>query len=116
MTWAAVKQPGTGQVSALWLLGCFFMLTLGELLLYPVGMALITSLIPKRAAAGAIGLWFVAVALGQWLAGESGALWETWPHARFFAMLAGVSLAALGFLALSSSRIAQVLTNKGRAA
>lgn len=114
MIWAALRQHGAGQVSALWLLGCFFVLTIGELLFYPIGMALVTSLVPVRAAAGAMGLWFVAIALGQWLAGESGALWETWPHPRFFAMLAGASLGALGFLALSSRRIAQTLSDKDR--
>lgn len=114
MTWAAVEQRNVGPVSAFWLLGCFFVLTLGELLIYPIGMALVTRLVPAHAGAGAMGLWLVALALGQWLAGASGVLWEAWPHPWFFAMLAGTSIGALGLLTLSSKRIKQALCEKVR--
>lgn len=106
MTWASVVQSGAGQVSAFWLIGCFCSLTIAELLIYPIGMALVTRLVPASAAAGAMSLWLVAIALGQWLAGELGALWEIWPHVWFFVLAAGCSIGALGMLALSWRRIA----------
>lgn len=92
-------------VSPLWLVACFFALTIGELLVYPLSMALVTRLAPASATAAAMGLWMAAIAMGQWLAGEVASRWTVWSHVELFAALAAIALAAVMALALGSRAI-----------
>lgn len=53
--------------------GAYFVMTLSELCLSPIGLAMITSLSPKHLSGMMMGLWFLASAYGQYLAGLIGA-------------------------------------------
>ena len=48
-----------------WLIGAFAVLTLGELMLSPMGLALVAKVSPKRYLALMMGGWFVATAIGN---------------------------------------------------
>jgi POT family proton-dependent oligopeptide transporter len=62
------------QVSMLWLLASMTLLVTGELLISPLGLSLLLRLAPPRFVGVVLGVWYVAGALGCWLAGELGAL------------------------------------------
>jgi POT family proton-dependent oligopeptide transporter len=98
MEMAGVQGGDEGQVSLLWLSGCYALLTLGELLLAPMGLALITRLAPPERASRMVALWCVATAVGNALAGAFGFLWTRWPHHRYFALLAILPLGAAAVL------------------
>ncbi len=116
MLFAALRQDGAqGLVSPLWLVACFVALTVGELLVYPLSMALVTRLAPKTATAAAMGLWMAALAGGQWLAGEVAAHWAMWSHTTFFSLLATLALAAIVALALATRSIRRALADHDRA-
>jgi len=101
MTGAAMVQGRDhAMASAWWLVSCFVALTLGELLVYPVSLALITRMAPPERTALAAGVWMAIVAVGQWLAGELAACWTAWSHTGFFAMLAALSAGAVVVLTL----------------
>ena len=51
----------------------YFVTTIGELCLGPIGMSVITKLSPKRLFGMMMGLWFLASAFGQLAAGKLGA-------------------------------------------
>jgi len=51
----------------------YFVTTIGELCLGPIGMSVITKLSPKRLFGMMMGLWFLASAFGQLVAGKLGA-------------------------------------------
>ena len=51
----------------------YFVTTIGELCLGPIGMSIITKLSPKRLFGMMMGLWFLASAFGQLVAGKIGA-------------------------------------------
>jgi len=51
----------------------YFVTTIGELCLGPIGMSIITKLSPKRLFGMMMGLWFLASAFGQLVAGKLGA-------------------------------------------
>lgn len=53
--------------------GAYFVMTIAELCLSPVGLSMITSLSPKHLGGMMMGLWFLASAYGQYLAGIIGA-------------------------------------------
>jgi POT family proton-dependent oligopeptide transporter len=52
-----------------WLLVLFFLQTVGEMLLSPVGLSTMTKLAPQRLLGLVMGIWFLAAALGNKLAG-----------------------------------------------
>ena len=69
----ALLLPGQ-RVSMLWLLAAMTLLVTGELLISPLGLSLLLRLAPPRFVGVVLGVWYVAGALGCWLAGELGAL------------------------------------------
>lgn len=62
-----------GRVSPWWLVGLYFLQTVGELLLSPVGLSTMTKLAPVRATGLVLGIWFLGSAFGNKLAGVLGA-------------------------------------------
>ena len=68
----AATLAAAGKVSPLWLAGLFFLQTTGELLLSPVGLSTMTKLAPDRMTGLVLGIWFLAAAFGNKLAGVLG--------------------------------------------
>ncbi|MER7049372.1 peptide MFS transporter [Streptomyces jumonjinensis] len=56
---------GDAKVSPMWLVAVYFMQTVGELCLSPVGLSLTTKLAPEKYAAQMMGVWFLAVTAGD---------------------------------------------------
>ncbi len=65
----AAKLTADGKVSPIWLLVLFFLQTVGEMLLSPVGLSTMTKLAPQKLMGFVMGIWFLAAALGNKLAG-----------------------------------------------
>jgi POT family proton-dependent oligopeptide transporter len=65
----AAKLTAEGKVSPLWIVGLFFLQTVGEMCLSPVGLSTMTKLAPQRLVGLVMGIWFLAAALGNKLAG-----------------------------------------------
>ncbi len=63
------------KVSLFWLVGLYFLHSVGELLVSPIGLSLVNKLTPHRFAALMMGLWFLATATGNKLAGTMSALY-----------------------------------------
>jgi POT family proton-dependent oligopeptide transporter len=57
------------KVGASWLIATYFIHTVGELCLSPVGLSSVTKLSPKRLVGQMMGTWFLAASLGSLLAG-----------------------------------------------
>jgi POT family proton-dependent oligopeptide transporter len=57
------------QASAAWLAGVYFIHTLGELCLSPIGLSMVTKLAPPRVTSLAMGLWLFSSAVANYLAG-----------------------------------------------
>jgi POT family proton-dependent oligopeptide transporter len=98
----AIMVPAArgGQVSPLWLIGCYLLQTIGELCLSPVGLSAMTKLAPARAVGFIMGIWFLASSIGNWLAGKAGSLFESMPLPSLFGWVAGIAFAAALVLAL----------------
>ena len=65
----AAQLTAAGKVSAWWLIGVYFLQTIGELCLSPVGLSAMTKLAPAKLAGLVMGIWFLGTALGNKLAG-----------------------------------------------
>ncbi|MBY0229181.1 MAG: peptide MFS transporter [Gemmataceae bacterium] len=79
------------QVSPGWLIASYGIVTLGELMLSPMGLALVAKVAPERLRGIMMGGWFVATAIGNKLT-MIGVYWEEWLHSTFFLVMAGLSL------------------------
>lgn len=78
------------RVSPLWLLGAYGVLTLGELMLSPMGLSLVSKVSPLRHRGIMMGGWFIATAIGGKLT-MIGKLWDDMPHSTFWLLLAGLA-------------------------
>jgi POT family proton-dependent oligopeptide transporter len=69
----AVLEGGAGtRVSPWWLVASYFFQTVGELCLSPVGLSSMTKLSPRRFTGQMMGVWFMAAAMGNLIAGIVG--------------------------------------------
>jgi proton-dependent oligopeptide transporter, POT family len=94
-----VAEAGA-QVSMWWLVGTYFLQTLGELCLSPVGLSAMTKLAPERAAGFVMGIWFLSTSIGNWLAGKAASLYSSMPLPSLFTSVAVPSILAAVALAI----------------
>jgi POT family proton-dependent oligopeptide transporter len=109
MSAASIVGGDTGRVSPWWLLSSYFVISVGELCVAPIGFSLVTKLAPKRLLGVLMGAWFAAIALGNLGAGLIGRYWSEWPHHWFFFALATTSGFAALLLMLQQNRLRRVL-------
>lgn len=92
---AAYAYSATGaRVSGWWVIGYYTLLTIGELLVLPVGLALFGTLSPVQVAAMMMGVWYIAKFAGSLVAGFIGALWLEIPTELFFSIGVATTLVA----------------------
>ena len=65
----AAQLTAAGKASPWWLVGVYFLQTIGELCLSPVGLSAMSKLAPAKLAGLVMGIWFLGSALGNKLAG-----------------------------------------------
>jgi POT family proton-dependent oligopeptide transporter len=90
---AATTAVSGARVSPLWLVLSYWLQTMGELCLSPVGLSAMSKLAPVRIAGLVMGVWFLALAVGNYLAGMASSFYETVPLPKLFML---VTLTALG--------------------
>ncbi|HVE66655.1 MAG TPA: MFS transporter, partial [Thermoanaerobaculia bacterium] len=94
---AAQSGGDTGRVSPWWLISAYAVITLGELMLSPMGLSLVSKVAPIRLRGVMMGGWFAATAVGNYLVGTIGVKWTVWTHSKFF-LVVGIMSAAVGVL------------------
>lgn len=103
-------QAGEGaKVGPEWLLGVYLIHTLGELCLSPVGLSTITKLAPARVVGQMMGIWFLGASLGNFIGGNVGGLFESFPLDQLFLAVAGTSIAAGVLMAVFSKGIRNLM-------
>ena len=94
MAAAAWDLAPAAKASPWWLVGYFTIVTVGELHLAPVGLALISRLAPARVLSLMMGLWLAATFPGDVLGGWLGGFWSTMEKSNFFLMIGAIAGAA----------------------
>ena len=79
------------RVSPFWLILAYAVVTLGELMLSPMGLSLVSKVAPIRMRGLLMGGWFVATAIGNKLT-MIGVYWDKWFQSSFFAVLGACAL------------------------
>ncbi|MDP1802379.1 MAG: peptide MFS transporter [Bacteroidota bacterium] len=76
---------GAHKASAWWLIGCYGVVTIGELLLSPMGLSMVSKLAPLRLAALMMGGWQLATSIGNKLSGVLAKNWDKFDNkANYF--------------------------------
>jgi proton-dependent oligopeptide transporter, POT family len=106
----AASAAATGsRVSPLWLVLSYLLQTLGELCLSPVGLSAMSKLAPVRIAGLIMGVWFLALAVGNYLAGMASSFYETMPLPKLFLIVTLTALTTAFVLALLVKPIRRML-------
>ncbi|MEK6286302.1 MAG: peptide MFS transporter [Acidobacteriota bacterium] len=78
-------------VSPFWLILAYAVISLGELMLSPMGLSLVSKVAPLRVRGLMMGGWFVATAIGNKLT-AIGVYWSIWRQSSFFIILGTMAL------------------------
>lgn len=82
---AYITNSGAEKASVWWLMGTYGVVTIGELLLSPMGLSLVSKLSPVRITSLMMGGWFLATSIGNKLSGLLATMWDGYEHkANFF--------------------------------
>jgi POT family proton-dependent oligopeptide transporter len=101
MTLAALSGGDTGRVSPAWLLVAYFLLSVAEICLSPMGLSLVSKVAPPRVRGLMMGVWFLTLSGGGYLAGLLGGYWQAMPHSRLFLIVTVGCIIAAGGLSLA---------------
>lgn len=105
----AVMQRGgdvadtTVKASILWLLATYIMHTIGELMLSPIGLSMVTKLAPVRMASLFMGVWYLSSTIANLISGLTVGFVEQFGAMTIFASIA-IFVGACGVAVLFLSR------------
>ncbi|WP_033213719.1 peptide MFS transporter [Kitasatospora phosalacinea] len=87
-----------GKVNALWIIGVYLIMALGEVLLSPIGLSASTKLAPAAFMSQTMSLWFLSGAVGNGIGAQVVKFYDPAHEVRYFGLLG--ALAVLGAVAL----------------
>lgn len=92
------SDNGNVKSSAAWLVGTYFVITIGELCLSPMGLSLVSKVSPPRFTALMMGGWFLSTSIGNKLSGVISGLWTSFDNKVYFFL---INFIAAGIAALA---------------
>ncbi|MGW0060007.1 peptide MFS transporter [Streptosporangium sandarakinum] len=90
----AAKLAEQGRISVWWLVLVYLVQVFGELALSPVGLSITTRLAPAAFKGQMLGVWFIAIAVGDAVGGQTARLRDYVSEPMYFLTLALIALAA----------------------
>ncbi|MGB9836694.1 MAG: peptide MFS transporter [Candidatus Saccharicenans sp.] len=92
-------------MSPMWLITSYFVVTLAEILISPMGLSYVSKVAPGRIRGLMMGGWYLATAIGSYGSGLLGKLYSRFPHHQYFMILTALMLLAAGLVALAINRL-----------
>lgn len=92
----------TDKATALWLIGTYGILTVGELLISPIGLSLVSKVSPKNITAFMMGGWFLSTSLGNKMSGIIAGMWDLFDNKAYYFLMNFVAclIAAIAIMLL----------------
>ncbi|MBN1939649.1 MAG: peptide MFS transporter [Candidatus Aminicenantes bacterium] len=78
------------NMSPAWLIGTYFIVTIAEILISPMGQSYVSKVAPPRIAGLMMGGWMAAIAFGSYGSGWLGRYYSDFAHHQFFLLLTGL--------------------------
>ena len=92
-------------MSPLWLVAAYFVVTVAEILVSPMGQSYVTKVAPPRMRGLMIGFWFGATAAGSYGSGLLGRFYGMFPHHQYYLLIAGLLFFSAVLIVLSLKRL-----------
>jgi POT family proton-dependent oligopeptide transporter len=92
-------------VSPYWLISTYFLLTIAELFLSPIGISFVSRVAPPKYKGLAQGGWFAATSVGNILVGVMGIFWSKVSLSTFWAILVVCCLLSASFIFIIIKRL-----------
>jgi POT family proton-dependent oligopeptide transporter len=108
MMWAA-SYAGVQRVSPNWLVTCYFLHTVGELCLSPVGLSAMTKLAPARIAGFTMGIWFLSTSVGNYLGSVAASFYEKLSLPTLFGYVGAFAIGAAVLMAIAVKPINKLM-------
>ena len=105
-----VNNSSDSSISLWWLVGVYFLHTLGELCLSPIGLSMVTKVSPKKIASLMMGCWFLSAAIANYSAGKLPSILQK-SNLDLFTFLTIMSLTA-GIVLISIAPFMEKLVKK----
>jgi proton-dependent oligopeptide transporter, POT family len=115
MVFAVMSVPSiyTHKASPLWLWGTYFVFTISEIFLSPIGLSLVSKLAPARLTALMMGGWFLSTSIGGKIAGVMTTFWDDFTDKKIFFLILVIAAFIGGILIYSRIRLLnQVVKDK----
>ena len=115
MVFAIMSVPSiyTHKASAIWLWITYFIFTISEIFLSPMGLSLVSKLSPARLTALMMGGWFLSTSIGGKVAGVMTSFWDDFTDKKIFFMILVVAAFIGGILIYSRIKtLNQVVKDK----
>jgi POT family proton-dependent oligopeptide transporter len=90
--------PASAQVSVYWLISTYFLITIAELFLSPIGISFVSKVAPPKHKGLMQGGWFASTAIGIQLVGVGAYLWMRIPLWTLWAILVTACLLSAAFM------------------
>src|SRR5262249_18526380 len=110
---ALSAKSNAARVSGSWLLLSYFLATLGELCLSPVGLSMVTKLAPTRFASLFMGVWLLGSSVAQYVGGSLGERWGIVAPTEYFATFVWTSIAGAALLLLLVRPLKKLMHDAG---
>ena len=103
MVFAVMSVPSiyTHKASPLWLWLTYFIFTISEIFLSPIGLSLVSKLAPARLTALLMGGWFLSTSIGGKVAGVMTTFWDDFTDKKMFFLILVVAAFIGGILIFS---------------
>ncbi len=108
------SKNGAEKASVMWLICTYGVITIGELMLSPMGLSLVSKLSPVRITSLMMGGWFLSTSIGNKLSGLLATLWDGYEHkANFFWVNFGLLILATVIIFAMLRWLNRIMKEKG---
>jgi proton-dependent oligopeptide transporter, POT family len=103
MVFAIMSVPSVYgyKTSPAWLWGTYFVFTISEIFLSPIGLSLVSKLAPARLTALMMGGWFLSTSIGGKVAGVMTSFWDDFTDKKVFFLILTIAAFVGGILIYS---------------
>ncbi|MEW6730362.1 MAG: peptide MFS transporter [Acidobacteriota bacterium] len=95
LAFASTLTGGGVKVSPAWLVIVYFLHTIGELCLSPVGLSTTTKLAPSRLVGMMMGIWYLSLALGSYIGGQVAGFFDEKAEGALVKLFGAVALSTI---------------------
>ncbi|MBK5269588.1 MAG: peptide MFS transporter [Bacteroidia bacterium] len=115
MVFAIMSVPSiyTHKTGPIWLWGTYFVFTISEIFLSPIGLSFVSKLAPARLTALMMGGWFLSTSIGGKVAGVMTGFWDDFTDKKMFFLILVVAAFIGGILIYSKIKsLNQIVKDK----